>query len=129
LWRVLPDVDCVEAQGIVGGPAKVNGLGVVGGLGMIGGLCVVGGLGVRVPEQHPSHHWQAHFNCTAHGLASLKGVASKCKMGHQPLCQQICSRETAGLRQSGAVVSLSVSPLKILIILASFCQNAAGDNL
>jgi hypothetical protein len=44
LWRVLPDVDRVEAQGIVGGLGMVDGLGVVGGLG------VLGWAGLGVPE-------------------------------------------------------------------------------
>jgi hypothetical protein len=120
LWRVLPDVGCVEAQGVVGGAGKVDGLGVVGGLGMIGGLRMVGGLGVRVSEQHQSHHWQAHFNRTAHGLASVKGSPANARWGTKHLCQTMFAPNA---RTAAVRAGFSLPPLKILTILASFCQN------
>src|SRR5262249_42916748 len=98
---VLPDVDRIEAQRVVGGAGRFDGLGVVGGLGMIGGLRAVGGLGVRVPEQHQSHHWLAS-TLQSHGARvglSKRVSPANARWGTKPLCQMIF-RQTAG-RQSG----------------------------
>jgi hypothetical protein len=83
MWRVLPNVDRVDAQGAVGWLSLVE-LGADGGLDAGGPLAMLCRLGVRIPEQHYSRACREEFNHTAHAFASKK-VPTIVKMGHRVL--------------------------------------------